>query len=182
MTKRQRLVGQIQEPGQPPRNVVLTVESQDPVWNSRVKSLAETKNSDTTLADDTELVIPVEAEGVYVIHIEIFFDTSATPDFKFAITGPSSPDEIVLRGHFVAVGGTSDTDFVDTSFGTTHSVTGTGGTTGGFVQVSGLLNNGANAGTINVQWAQNTSDAADTTVLAGSHIDWLKVGGKQDRA
>ena len=179
MTTRRQLIGQLQRPGQRPEDVRLYVDSVDPTWHTVVKSVAETKNSDTTLADDAELLFPCEAEGIYVFEHRVFFDTSATPDFKFKVTGPSTPDEVVLRGHYVAVGDTADTDFVDTAFGTEHNVTGTGGTTGGYVEIVGLVNVGAAGGVIDFQWAQNTSDAADTTVLAGSHLRYLKVGGKQ---
>lgn len=179
MTIRKQLVGQIQRPGQRPESVRFYADKVEPEWSTVVKSVAETRNSTTTLADDAELILPCESEGIYVFQIKVFFDTSATPDFKFKVTGPSTPDEVVLRGHFVAVGDTADTDFVDTAFGTEHAVTGTGGTTGGFVNINGLVNVGAAGGVIDFQWAQNTSDAADTTVLAGSHIRWLKVGGKQ---
>lgn len=175
-TEKKQFVGQLQRPGNRPENVELIGYFREPLWRLFVKSLNETRNSTDTLADDAELSIPVEANETYSFRAEIWFDTSATPDFKFAVTGPSSPTEITIRGHFVAVGGTNDTDFVDTSFGVSHSVTGTGGTTGGHVKLKGLLQNGANAGAITLQWAQNTSDAADTTVLGGSYIERFRVG------
>ena len=75
----------------------------------------------------------------------------------------------------MAVGDVTDTDFVDTAFSQSRSVIGTGGTTGGHVNGTILLQNGSNGGVVHFQWAQNTSDAADTTVLAGSYMESILV-------
>lgn len=144
-------------------------------WTLLPKILTQTKQSDTTYADDDELVIPVKPSEVILLRCEVFFDTGATPDFKFQITGPTSPTEVVIRGSYTAVGTTNATDFVDTSLPTSHAVTGTGGTTGGHARFSMLLQNGANTGNIALQWAQNTSDASDTSVLVGSFFEYLRL-------
>jgi len=177
---RKQLIGKILRPGQRPENARFIGNFLENAWNTRAKSLSETRNSTTTLADDAELLVGLDSTSLYVFRIALFFDTSATPDFRFAITGPSSPTEVVIRGHYVAVGDVNDTDFVDTTLGVSHSVTGTGGTTGGFVLIDARLETGANAGSLIVQWAQDTSDAADTTLLSGSYIDWMQVGGNTE--
>jgi len=41
------------------------------------------------------------------------------------------------------------------------------------VEFTGTLHNGANAGTFAFQWAQNTSDANVTQVLAGSYMEYI---------
>jgi hypothetical protein len=41
-------------------------------------------------------------------------------------------------------------------------------------QLNFTVENGANAGNLELQWAQNTTDASAATVLAGSTIEWLK--------
>jgi hypothetical protein len=64
---------------------------------------------------------------------------------------------------------------MDTALPGSTSLTGTG-TTGGFVQFMSILHNGANAGYFRLQWAQNTSDAGNTTVLSGSYIDYVTIG------
>lgn len=144
-------------------------------WTTVLKQADETQNSSTTFADDAELTLPVLASETYLIQFDIFFDTAATPDFKFQFTGPSSPTEVTVRGKYAAPDAAADTDFVDTAFSTSHAVTGAAGTTGGHVFGSLLLVNGTNAGSVTLQWAQNTSDAADTTVLAGSLLNYVRV-------
>lgn len=182
MADRKKLVGQIQEPGQTPRNVTIIGRFTENVWATRMKSLIETRQSTTTLTDDSELIVRVEANSVYILRGEIFFDTGATPDFKFAVQGPTSPDEVLVHGRTTAVGAATESVIVDTAFGTSHSVTGTSGTTGGYVALSIAVNTGSNAGVVKIQWAQNTSDATDTSVLAGSYLEWMRVGQNQDDA
>lgn len=144
-------------------------------WTLLPKLTTETRSATTTYADDAELVIPVKPSEVILLRCEVFFNTGATPDFKFQVAGPTSPTEVVIRGSYTAVGTTNATDFVDTSLPTSHAVTGTGGTTGGHATFSMLLQNGANTGNIALQWAQNTSDAGDTSVLVGSFFEYLRL-------
>lgn len=64
---------------------------------------------------------------------------------------------------------------VDTAFSAADlTLTGTG-TNGGFVMLSGVVHNGANAGTFSFQWAQNTSDGTATVVRAGSYLEYSVV-------
>ena len=130
-------------------------------------------------ADDAELLLPVLANTTYMIQGVIFFTTSATPDFKFQLTGPASPTDVTVRGSRYAVEGTSTNgtrgEFVDVALSVPRAVVGTNSGSDGYVDFRMRLENGANAGTVVLQWAQNTSDAADTTVLAGSHLNYIRV-------
>lgn len=175
MTKRVRKQyrGQELAPGAAPRNVDLTLVPIQPEFTVILKTETETVSSDATLSDDASLLFRVNAGERAVAKLKVFFDTGATPDFQFRINGPSTPTEVVIRGHYVAVGNTNDTDFVHTAFGTTVAVTGTGGTTGGYIEAIINLINGSNDGNVIFQWAQNTSNASNTSVLSGSHIEYM---------
>jgi hypothetical protein len=109
----------------------------------------------------------------------IFFSTSATPDFKFQFTGPTSPTDITVRGAYYIAEGASGTgtrtEFVDIAFSVSHSVAGANTGDDGYVEFHMRLENGTNAGEIALQWAQDTSDAATTSVLAGSYIEVITV-------
>lgn len=140
---------------------------------SKYKTANQAKTSDSTLADDNTLFFPMLASTNYAFEFKVFFDTAATPDFKFAIDAPASPTLLRLLRKHIDPGAL--TTLVTTSevaeVGSTAVAGGTG-TTGGFVEAEGIVHNGANAGNLAFQWAQNTSNASATTVLAGSYIKW----------
>jgi len=141
-------------------------------WSRIVKTEDQTKNSETTYAADTDLQFRVEANRVYNIRLSAFFDTDATPDFKFQFTGPASPTLFLARGHYVVPGATADTDFLHTAFSTSVAVTGAS-SADGYVEAVILLQNGANRGVFAFEWAQNTSNAGDTTVRGGSYLEYF---------
>lgn len=138
------------------------------------KRLNETTNTDTTFNDDAELKFAVEANEKYWFRFVVFYDTPTAADFKWQLAGPSSPTLILYDGFALPPGATSLTITRDTAFGSAHSLTETSGTKGRLV-VEGILHNGSNEGTVAFQWAQNTSNGSNTTVYAGSYVEWGKV-------
>jgi hypothetical protein len=62
---------------------------------------------------------------------------------------------------------------VKTAFSQSTSIAGAG-TTGGFVEINGIIHNGVNGGVVRFQWAQDTLDASNTTVLSGSYLEWMQ--------
>ena len=136
-----------------------------------VKEADESVSSTTTLQDDDELSIAVAANEVWQGEAVVFINSAATPDFKFTIAGPTG-----AVGYF----GTETAH----AFSTTSELV-AGGALGAAATITSSfwpiiviirwgVHNGANAGNIRLQWAQNTSDAAATTVLAGSSITGRK--------
>lgn len=136
-----------------------------------VKAATTTRNSTTTLADDPDLLFTGIAAGRYALFGFLNVISGATPDFKLAWR--------------------CDNVGADTSFVQTMGVDATTGTIGGcflnafaaspgssaFVMsgnqygiwISGIVIPTASAA-IALMWAQNTSDAGNTSVRAGS---WL---------
>ena len=141
-------------------------------WTRIIKTQDQTKNSDTTYATDTDLQFRVDANRIYTIRLKIWFDTDATPDFKFQFTGPGSPTLLIAKGHYWIPGASADSDFFHTAFSTSVAVTGAS-SADGFIEADVLLQNGANMGVFALQWAQNTSDAGDTIVRGGSYIEYF---------
>ncbi len=132
----------------------------------------ETKSSNNTHADDGSLFFDAEASKKYAFRLNVFFDTTAAADFKYQIQGPSSPTIIRYLTRDVAPAATAMTVAVQTAFAASVSVL-SASTNGGFVEISGILHNGTTAGRVSFQWAQNTSDASNTTVRAGSWLEWM---------
>lgn len=117
--------------------------------------------SSTTLTNDTVLSVAVEASTVYFFEAHLFFASGATPDFKAALGLPS--------------GATAEGVLVDTAAGAavadlTSAQVFDGGTGTRYALMKGRITVSSTAGNAVVKWAQNTSDASDTQLLAGSSL------------
>lgn len=131
-----------------------------------------TRNSTATLANDPHLSFPVTANKIYRLRILLLFNTGATPDFKAAISGVATTLINLLRRAKVPSASTYSFIAIESAFNTaTLTDTGTGN---GFLEWEGFVEFSA-SGTVNVQWAQNTSDPADTILRRGSFIEYTQI-------
>lgn len=136
------------------------------------KGADQTRTSTTTLANDSALTLSCAANTNYLVRYYIFFTSGGTPDFKYSWTGPTSPTAVSIGGFDMSTTAGTMTGINDNAFGTSHSSTGSGATTGHCTGTI-VLRNGANTGTLAFQWAQNTSDPGNTTVLQGSYFEYM---------
>jgi hypothetical protein len=137
---------------------------------SVVKLIDETRNNNTTITNDSELIFPLEAGGKYSYQFYIMNITSAPADFKFTLNYNGTANlrfyptwKIVGNSTttYVAISGTSIT-----TAGNVTPLIGGGGQS--FIEIKGSINC-TTAGTLGFGWAQNTSDAGPTTVYANSY-------------
>lgn len=143
-------------------------------WNTVKKAADQSKTSNAALANDADLVVPMLASAKYAVRGMIFFDTGATGDFKWRHVGPASPALVRIFRQWIVPGTALFAGLaVDTAFSAADLAVAGTGTTGGVVQVEGVVHNGANAGSFAFAWAQNTSDVVATIVRAGSYLDWM---------
>lgn len=143
------------------------------LWTAVRKTADETISSDATLGDDAVLKFAMLANTKYSFRARIFFDTSAAADFKYRHSGPAAPTLVRIHRREVIAGGTADTtSTVDAAYSAADISLIGAGTTGGYIELDGVIHNGANAGDFVFQWSQDTSNASNTTVLAGSYIEW----------
>ena len=143
-------------------------------WKVERKQSNETRTSTDTYTDDADLLFGVQASQRYTFRCRVFFDTTAAADFKYQLQGPGSPTLLRYETKHIVPGATAYAgQAVQTAFAQSNAIAGAG-TTGGFVEINGILHNGANGGLVSIQWAQNTIDASNTTVLAGSYIEWMQ--------
>jgi len=151
--------------------------SDDAFWTTTVKVLNTARQSTDTVAADPELKFNIEANTKYRFYFRVWYETTSTADFKFALAGPASPTKIVLERRYLTPNATAYAgQGTYTSYaGPSTTINGTGGTQG-IVELEGLIENGANAGDVEFQWAQGTSTAVDTTVLRGSYVEWKADG------
>ena len=134
------------------------------------KTADEVLNNDNTLQNDDELIVPVLANEVYFFIASVRFKSATAADFKM---GWSVPSGTTMYWHSqalwygVGVGSSPGAGMVETD----SYARGGGGVTveTGFM-VFGMIHVGATAGNVVLQWAQNTADSSDITVMANSCI------------
>ncbi|MBD9700637.1 hypothetical protein IHE56_00730 [Streptomyces sp. ID01-12c] len=146
------------------------------------KTADESVTSSTTLQNDNELVLAVSANCTYAFRVWLLATdaTDANGDIKFAFTFPASavchfsgrgPHTLLASGAF------GDGEYIGRNTATSGSTVASYGLTTSVIgiEITGLLIVGANAGNLQLQWAQNTSDANATTVQAGSFMTLERV-------
>lgn len=135
------------------------------------KGLDESRQSTTTLANDAELTFSAAASTKYSFRGNVWVTSPATADFKIAITSPTSPTLFITTLTDNANGSATPTEQTDTA--TNAMLVPTSAPPAPHsIAIEGILQNGANVGSITVQWAQQASVASNTTVYAGSYIEW----------
>jgi len=120
--------------------------------------------STTTLTDITDLSFPVEANKVYRFRATVIIYADAG-GFIVSVNGPASPTRVDFG--FVGLSGAV------TTYGTT--ATSSAGAINAMPAIQGVIHNGANAGTVALQFRQSSSNAAATTVKSGSWIEWREI-------
>jgi hypothetical protein len=126
--------------------------------------------NNTTLQNDTFLFLSVPVASTWQIEGGVYYQSGTGGDFKMAFTGPSGAtfDYSVVGLDPGSSGVTGSINRQQLGFGDTVGIGGAGsGVTAGVV---GLLIVGATAGTLQLQWAQNTSNGTSTFTRSGS---WL---------
>lgn len=136
------------------------------------KPANEVVNGSTTLQDDDDLFWPVAANARYSLRLILYMNSGATPDFKFAWSVPSGTTIIWST---IALSPTAVTNLTGPlNEGTTAVYDGQGALRP--IYIDGLVRVGPTSGTLGIQWAQNSSNASDTIVAAGSFGTLLRVG------
>lgn len=144
------------------------------VWNL-AQQTANTIITAQTAFQVSQLQFAMAASTNYRIRGRVFYDTTANADFKYRFSGPASPAAVRIKTSTIIPAATALTDIrVETAFGTSRSMVGASGA-GGYIEFDGILQNGVNAGTFSFDWAQNTSDAGNTILGAGSWLEWKAV-------
>lgn len=130
-----------------------------------------TKTSTTTLASDVDLHVALPTAGLYSFEAFLRVDLGAgtgAGGVKFFIdyTGTLTGVEAPMHG-FSNITGTSAVVSYVNAYTTTLSFATVGSSQ--YLKWSGLVE-ASNAGTLAIQWAQNTSSVQPTILMAGSYI------------
>lgn len=134
-----------------------------------VKAPDETVNNSAALQDDDDLLFAVAANESWQFEGTFFWTGNGTADLKLTFAGPAgSAGAWAVEQDPLDATAEADGD----ELGTTGLLSGTSGRRK--VHFWGAIANGANAGSLKLQWAQNTADASDTTIHAGSYIKYQR--------
>ncbi len=133
---------------------------------SAYKTADETKTSDNTPVADSDLVIPVEANSIYRLKIFLLINAASTPDFKWALIGPTGIQGI-YSWKYGSTNGTVSTMIV------TEIISGAGSNRSAIYE--GYIQTSATAGDLEFLWSQYTSSGLSTTLVKGSHIILTKL-------
>ena len=137
-------------------------------------------NNSAAFADDPHLVTPANIlpNAKYRVTVVLQYDSeNLTADLNFRLAGPAGCTALgygdqPATNTAAAAGAPTVSRRTLVAIGSGNPSGGAGVGTPVTTMATYLVSNGANAGTLKVQWGQNVANATDTTVKAGS---WLLV-------
>ena len=131
----------------------------------------QTVTNSTTLETVEAFNITVGRNARYLVEYDILFDTTADADFKYSTLSPVGGTATRYRA--LAEGVTDAATAATSVLAAEAAVSITGGGTSGAARYTLFFENGGTAddqGVLSFQFAQNSADAGDTIVLAGSRV------------
>jgi hypothetical protein len=146
------------------------------------KTADETVNNSAVLQNDDHLFMPVAANEIWEIFLNLYISYGKAPDFKYTLVVPAGATCPFYDHQDIAQDGVSVIEAIKPTAAATAKVILNTSAAGGdaievrFVEVRGVYVGGGNAGNIQLQWAQNTATVQDTKVLANSYIKAFKLG------
>ncbi len=144
----------------------LTVSTAVPVIRAS-KASDESVTSSTTFQDDDDLKFSVSTNETWYVELLCFVNTgsSPNPDIKFQLTGPTGAS--IKMSLFDETGNFSK---VITAYSSSTGVVAIGANTTHAIRFRGTVTTASTAGTIVLQWAQDTSNTASTVVEQKSFL------------
>lgn len=134
-------------------------------------------NTGTTFVNATNVSASLDANADYEGMLKLYYNSGTTGDFKYTWTVPSGSSSIMsILGPDLTAAASNLTIMADIAGNTmtaTYTAGGTGSTKIAYISF-GIQT--ASAGTLQFQFAQNTSDATNTTVKAGTRLLINRVG------
>lgn len=126
------------------------------------KTSNETVNNSAVLQNDNELAVPVVANIVYKMFLRLIVNTGTTPDFKMLFTFPA--------GLTMSLHNTESTIPLSVPYDQTVTAAMSGTGSDMIILVEGIVLVSSTAGTLQLQWAQNTQTVSDTIVKINSSL------------
>jgi hypothetical protein len=143
--------------------------------NYATKSATESVPSSTTLQDDNDLTVPVEANAIYTVHAMILYGGPTAADLKLLFRTPTSGSFTGMATGLVVAAATAADNGNIPMTGNSSEVFGCLGAGTQIMTVLGKLVTAGTAGNFKVEWAQNTSNVTPTQVFGNSFLDLRRV-------
>jgi hypothetical protein len=140
---------------------------------------AQLANANTTLFNDTHLFLPMQTNAWYALDGMLVWESGTTGDIKFGWTVPAGA--FMQRWSLIGIDTTATTLIGVTNVGISSSAGTTlarGGVAVGTMEVGhlqGLVQTAGTAGNLQLQWAQNASEAVNTRLKQYSWIRLMRV-------
>lgn len=131
------------------------------------KTADETVNNSAVLQSDDHLLFAIEASEVWAVQVFLIYQASAVADIKVAWSVPSGATG--SHTSMFNAGGPVNT-WNATALGTALRQDGAGVAVPVIAMLWATIVNSTTAGTVNLQWAQNSAEATNAQVLTNS---WL---------
>lgn len=130
-----------------------------------------TRTLNTTLADDNELTLAVEANKTYVFSCVLIYLGDDGGDLKVQFNGPAGATlaATALRPQDTTTAATTNTIWNSITLGSSRAM-GAVDAVNVVAKFDGILRTAGTAGNFTLQWAQNTSFGTGTTILTDSFI------------
>ena len=139
-------------------------------WTIVKKTVDEQITSDAALGADATLKFALVANTKYRFRFAVFITSNSVPNFDFRLAGPASPSVVIFDQVISSATGSSHT--LNSAYHAADQPVGFVSTSDALVVLEGIVHNGGNAGNLEFQWAQTTSNGAATTVRAGSSVEY----------
>ena len=144
----------------------------DPLWANQWQIVEQTSNfsvtSNASLAN-TSLTFAVAASTKYRFRIFAFITCGTTGGWAVQLTGPASPTAILTMIRGTDSAGNSLASSVNSFALTNQNEASVSGAT---IEILGLLQNGTNAGSVTLQFAQKVSNGTASVLAAPSWLEW----------
>jgi hypothetical protein len=137
-----------------------------------VKPSDQSRSSNTSLADDSVLVLTVQPNTDYWLEAFVIYDAATAGNIKLGWTAPSgSTLEWTSNGLYDGASSTADNLWRRRlNLAASEICGGLGSGTNVVAMPEGLLRVGSTGGPFRLQWAQGSSSATATRVRAGSML------------
>lgn len=137
------------------------------------KSAVESVTNSTTMQNDDELLLAVEANATYSVDLHLFYDAATAGDITIGWAGPSGATMNwgMIGAHVNETSSTTVTNVTMPQFtiGQTNDLGG-GASVATYAVVHGTLITAGTAGNLNFRWAQRALSGTATNVRAGSQL------------
>lgn len=141
-------------------------------WVTVTKAANETVNTSATAQNDDDFAFTVSANTDYLIEASLFLSSDSTADFKFTWTLTNMTWDGLYPN---ATGNYAESTAAAIASAAEKAIQ-IGATGSQPVRATFLIHSGSTGGTLNFQWAQNTSNASDTKILKYSSMRWKSLG------